>query len=79
MRVEEAPHGQGGGEGRGLREILVLPQGEQGFVEGAVRHEDGGVRAGVGPKGKDAGNGGLRSRKDRVVCHFEAALNESAI
>ena len=57
----------------------MLHQGEQGFVEGVVGHEDGSVRARVGPKGEDTGNGGLCSRKDRIVCHLKAAVDESAV
>ena len=48
-------------------------------MEGAVRHKDGGVRAGVRSKGKDTGSGSLRSCKDGIVGYFEATVDQSAV
>ena len=42
-QVNEASHSQSRDEGRGLREVLVLRQGEEGFMEGTVGYEDGGI------------------------------------
>jgi len=45
----------------------VFGEGKKGMEEVAVRQEDSGVKAWVGPKGEDACDGGKSSSKDTVV------------
>ena len=78
MGVEEAVHPHHHGKQRRLWEVLVLCQGQEGFVKVAVRQEDGGVLARVGAQGKDAHNSSEGGCKDAVMAGVETTFDACA-
>jgi len=77
--MKEAMHVDHGGKKRGLREIFMLCEGQEGAVEVAVRQEYEHVVASMRAERKDACNGGFCGSKDVVMARTKPMLNAGTI